>query len=272
MVEYYQPTSLQEALQIRSEHKVTPYAGGTDLMIEANENITYLFLNKVCEMRKIYEDAEYIHIGAACTYERIHGSELVPQILKDAVSQIAAPAIRNLGTIGGNIGNGSAKADSALVCFALDAKLQLSSVSGSRLVDIDKFYLGRKKLDMAENELITEILIPKTDFSKYSYFKVGARNALAISRVSFAGVLALKDGHISNIACAFGAVADTVLRFRDIEKMFIGKTLSEASALKQDFLQAYDTSIVPIRGRVSMEYRKAVCMNLLNEFLSQIGI
>ena len=272
MVEHYQPTSLQEALKIRSENRVTPYAGGTDLMIEGNENANYLFLNKVCEMRRIYEDSEFIHIGATCTYEKILSSDLVPQILKDAVSQIAAPAIRNLGTMGGNIGNGSAKADSALVCFALDAKLLLSSVSGTRLVNIDKFYLGRKKLDLAENELISEILIPKADFGKYSYFKVGARNALAISRVSFAGVLALKDGHISNIACAFGAVADTVLRFRDIEKMLVGKTLGEATALKQDFFAAYNTSIVPIRGRVSMEYRKAVCMNLLNEFLTQSGI
>ena len=272
MVEHYQPTSLQEALKIRSENRVTPYAGGTDLMIEGNENANYLFLNKVCEMRRIYEDSEFIHIGATCTYEKILSSELVPQILKEAISQIAAPAIRNLGTMGGNIGNGSAKADSALVCFALDAKLQLSSVSRTRLVDIDKFYLGRKKLDLADNELITEILIPKADFGKYSYFKVGARNALAISRVSFAGVFALKDERIFNIACAFGAVADTVLRFKDIEKMFIGKIIEEASSLKQDFVSAYSESIVPIRGRVSMEYRKAVCMNLLGEFLSQSGI
>lgn len=269
MVEYYQPTTLQEALDIRATKNVVPYAGGTDLMIEGNENVTYLFLNKVCEMCRIYEDAEYIYIGATCTYEKILSSVIVPQILKDAISQIAAPAIRNLGTMGGNIGNGSAKADSALICFAVDAKLVLASVNGTRTVNIDEFYLGRKKLDLAENELITEILIPNCDLSNYSYNKVGARNALAISRVAFAGVLVLKDDKIANFACAFGAVADTVLRFKDIEKMYIGKTVKEASELKQDFLSAYATSIVPIKGRVSMEYRKAVCMNLLSDFLAQ---
>ncbi len=272
MVEHYQPTSLMEALEIRASKAVVPYGGGTDLMIEGNENVTYLFLNKVCDMCKIYEDAEYVHIGAACTYEKILSSAIVPQILKEAVSQIAAPAIRNLGTIGGNIGNGSAKADSALVCFVVDAKLVLSSVNGTRIVNIDEFYLGRKKLDLAENELITEILIPKCDLSNYCYSKVGARNALAISRVSFGGVLVLKDGKISNISCAFGAIADTVLRFKDIEKMLIGKTIAEASALKQDFLTAYATSIVPIKGRVSIEYRKAVCMNLIGDFLAKNNI
>jgi len=269
MVEYYQPTTLQEALEIRATKTVEPYAGGTDLMIEGNENATYLFLNKVCEMHKIYEDAEYIHIGATCTYEKILSSDIVPKMLKDAVSQIAAPAIRNLGTMGGNIGNGSAKADSSLICFAVDAKLVLASVTGTRTVNIDEFYLGRKKLDLAENELITEILIPKCDLGNYSYNKVGARNALAISRVSFAGVLSLKDGKISNISCAFGAVADTVLRYKDIERMLSGKTIEEASALKQDFINAYAAIIVPIKGRVSVEYRKAVCLNLLNDFLTK---
>lgn len=272
MVEFYQPTTLQEALIIRAANHVVPYAGGTDLMIEGKENVTYLFLNKVCDLFKIYEDAEYVHIGAACTYEKILSSNIVPQILKEAVSQIAAPAIRNLGTMGGNIGNGSAKADSALICFAVDAKLVLASINGTRTVNIDEFYLGRKKLDLAENELITEILIPKCDLNNYSYYKVGARNALAISRVSFAGVLTIKDDKIANIACAFGAVADTVLRFKDLEKLLVGKTIKEAIALKQDFLNAYATSIVPIKGRVSMEYRKAVCLNLLTDFLAKNGI
>ena len=272
MVEYYQPTSLREALEIRAAQKVVPYGGGTDLMIEGDENANYLFLNKVSEIRGIHEDAEYIRIGAACTYDTILESEIVPQILKDAVIQIAAPAIRNLGTMGGNIGNGSAKADSALICFAVDAKLALASVNGTRIVNIDEFYLGRKKLDLAENEIIAEILIPKTDFSNYYYQKVGARNALAISRVSFAGVLALKDGKIANLSCVFGAVADTVLRYKDLEKLLVGKTIKEASALKQEFLSAYDASIVPIKGRVSVEYRKAVCLNLLRDFLAANNI
>ena len=118
MVNSYQPTSLTEALNIRSKEAVTPYAGGTDLMIDPNENATYLFLNKVPEMKNIIEDSSYIHIGASCTFTDIIESKLIPDILKKSSAEIAAPAIRNLGTIGGNICNGSAKADSALIFFA----------------------------------------------------------------------------------------------------------------------------------------------------------
>lgn len=272
MVEFYQPASLREALDIRAKRIVIPYAGGTDLMINNDGNSTFLFLNRVPEMRRIYEDEKYIRIGAACTFSEMLCSEIVPELMKEAVGQIAAPAIRNIGTIGGNIGNGSAKADSVLICFAADAKLLLSSQTGSRVVNIEDFYLGRKKLDLNEDELIVEVLIPKADLRGYYYKKVGARNALAISRISFAGIFAMEDQRITKAACAFGAVADVVLRFRELEERLIGKSLMEANSIKGDVLRAYDEAILPIKGRASTEYRKAVCMNLLKDFLERNGV
>lgn len=272
MVEFCQPTSLREALEIRAAGNVIPYGGGTDLMINSDEPLTYLFLNRVPEMRRIYEDGEYIRIGAACTFTEVLSSELVPEIMKEAVSQIAAPAIRNIGTMGGNIGNGSAKADSVLIEFVLDAKVLLASMPGTRIVNIDEFYLGRKKLALDDNELIVEILIPKADLSNCYYKKIGARNALAISRVSFAGIFTMEGGRIARAACAFGAVSDVVLRFKDLEERLTGKTLDEAKLIKDDFVRAYEEAIIPISGRVSSEYRKTICINLLKDFLEVNGI
>ena len=134
------------------------------------------------------------------------------------------------------------------------------------------FYLGRKKLDLASDEIIAEVLLPKTGLENYYYEKVGGRNALAISRVSFAGVFEEKDGKITNVAAAFGAVADTVLRYPDIEAMLIGKTVEEAKAMKAEYIKAYADRMVLTRGRVSAEYRKTVCMNLLGAFLEKFGI
>ncbi len=264
--------TLQEALEIRASKEAVPYAGGTDLMVENRPNVTYLFLNQIDELKRITVDDEYIRIGSGVTFTEAIADERVPRLMKEAVSRIAAPAIRNAGTFGGNLGNGSAKADSVLIEFVADAKLRLVSVRGERIVDVDKFYLGRKKLDLAEDELIAEILLPKTGLENYYYQKVGGREALAISRVSFAGVFAEKDGKIVKIAAAFGAVADTVLRYKDIEAMLIGKTIAEAKALKADYLKAYADRMALTRGRVSAEYRKTVCMNLLGEFLTKFGI
>ena len=272
MVNGYAPKTLLEALELRSKFDLVPYAGGTDLMVENRPDVSYLFLGKLDELKGISEDTEFVRIGAAVTYTEALASPIVPQLMKEAISRIAAPAIRNAGTFGGNLGNGSAKADSVLVEFVTGAKLKLLSVRGERIVDVEKFYLGRKKLDLAGDEIIAEILLPKAGIDDYYYKKVGGRNALAISRVSFAGILSIENGVITRFAAGFGAVADTVLRYRDLEAMLVGKSVDDAKAEKAALLKAYSERMVLTRGRVSAEYRKTVCMNLLSDFLTEKGI
>lgn len=272
MVKNYLAASLKEALEIREKENVVPYCGGTDLMIEPDKDAEYLFLHQVPEMRNIIEDDDYIRIGAACTFTEIIESKTAPKILKEASLQIAAPAIRNFGTIGGNIGNGSPKADSALIFFVTDSKLRLANSKRERILPIKEFYLGRKKIALQDDELIVEVLMPKTGMDNYYYKKVGARNAMAISRVCFAALLSVSDGKISHCATAFGAVSDVIIRRDDIDALLVGKTIEAAQKIKAEYLAKYEQAIVPIRGRVSAEYRKAVCLNLLNDFLTQNGI
>ena len=269
MVNGYTPTTLAEALEIRAKEQVTPFAGGTDLMIRGDENAHYLFLHKIKEMREISEDDSYLKIGATCTFSEILASTLCPAILGDALSKIAAPAIRNIGTIGENLGNGSAKADSVLIFFVTDAKLRLAGSSGERIIPIKDFYQCRKKLDLRPEELIVEVWMPKTALqANYRYEKIAAREALAISRVSFAALIVMEDRKVQHLATAFGAVSDVVIRRDDLDKMLIGLTIEEAKHKKQDYLAAMNEAIVPIRGRVSSEYRKSVCENLLEDFLN----
>ena len=272
MVNGFSATTLREALEIRAAHDVVPYLGGTDLMVENRPGVTYLFLNKVPELREIRRDGPHIRIGGGVTFTQALGSPLVPPLMKEALSRIAAPAIRNAGTFAGNIGNGSAKADAVLIAFAAGAKVRVVSLRGGRTVDIDRFYLGRKKLDLQRDELIAELLLPAEGLENYYYEKIGGRNALAISRVAFAGVLQMDGGKILSLAAAFGAVADVVLRYKDLEAVMAGKTLAEARAVKEDLLKAYGERMVLTTGRVSAEYRKTVCLNLLRDFLTQKGI
>lgn len=272
MVNGYMATSLREALEIRVAHDVVPYGGGTDLMIAADTSLTYLYVNRIPEMKQIAVDDAYVRIGASCTFTEVLASPLVPPLMKAAVEQIGAPAIRNGGTMGGNIGNGSAKADSVLIEFVLGAKLRLASVRGERIVPIEAFYKGRKQLDLAKDELIVEILLPKDADYEWYYEKVGARRALAISRISFAGLLRCDGDVITDFATAFGAVAGTVLRFPDVEAMVIGKTKAEVKAMHDAIVAAYGDHIVPTAGRVSKEYRKDVCLNLVEDFLTSKGL
>ena len=272
MVESFLPSTLTEALAIRASGMAVPYAGGTDLMVRPPDEIGYLFIGKIPDLRRIIQDDRHIRVGAACTFTEILENDRAPALLKEACSRIGGPAIRNLGTIGGNIGSGSPKADSALVLFAADAELRLLSSRGERIIPMKEFYLGRNRTALQSDELIAEILMPASGIDNYYYKKIGARRAQAISRVSFAGILNITHDRITGCRTAFGAVSDVVIRRDDIDSMLAGKTVAEARALRPAYLAAYNEAIVPIRGRVSAEYRKAVCMNLLEDFLEQNGI
>jgi CO/xanthine dehydrogenase FAD-binding subunit len=209
MVNGYRPNTLAEALEIRGRERVVPYAGGTDLMIRGQEELPFLFLNRLPELRHITAGESGDRIGAAWTFSDIMDHPGGPAALKAAVREIGAPAIRNLGTIGGNICNASPKADAALMLCAMDAMLRLQSARGERIIPILDFWLGRGKTTLGVDELLTEVLIPRRNCRHY-FKKVGARRALAISRVSFAGLFGERDGIITVCSAAFGAVADTV--------------------------------------------------------------
>ena len=272
MVNGYTASSLKEALTILAETNAVPYAGGTDLMLENRPGVKYLFLKKIPELRSITADERYIRIGAAVTFTEALASPLVPPLMKEAVSHIAAPAIRNAGTFGGNIGNGSDKADTVVVEFAADAKARIVSKEKERIADIDKVFLSRKHLGLSDGELIAEILLPRKGLERYAYTKVGGRQSQAVSFVSFAGVFGLENGRITNAAAAFGAAGDAVQRYRDIEKSLIGKTPDEAKKVKADYLRAYEERILVNQSRVGPAYQRIVCLNLLNDFLSRFGV
>ncbi|MDR1915602.1 MAG: FAD binding domain-containing protein [Synergistaceae bacterium] len=272
MVDGYTPRSLSEALSLLSSHGLTPYAGGTDLMTKGYRHEGYLFLHRIPELRHITETRSELRFGACCTFTEILESKTAPAILKEAVSRIASPSIRNLGTIGGNIANGSDKADSAFIFFVTDSSVRIASCRGERTVPIKDLYLGRNKLALERDELIVEVIMPKRWLGNYRYEKIGARKSLAISLVLFAGLMSIEDGKIAHCATSYGVDSGVIVRRSDIDEIMIGLTVEEARAAKDSYIKAYDGAISPGRGRVSAEYSKVVCMNLLADFLSSMGI
>ena len=82
----------------------------------------------------------------------------------------------------------------------------------------------------------------------------------------------MREDRITKAAAAFGAVSDTVLRFRDLEAMLIGRSVAEAKRLKPAYLRAYAERLQLTDGRVSAQYRKGVCLKLLEDSLSTFGI
>ena len=270
MVNGYKPATLSEALEIRAREQVIPYAGGTDLMVRRQKDAVFLFLNDIDELKHIKDDGEYIRIGAAVTFTEALGNELIPELMKEAVSRIAAPAIRNAGTFGGNLGNASDKADSVLAGFALDGRVRLLSVSGERILPLEEFSIKRGQTALRDDELIAEVLLPKDKCAlPYYYHKIGGRNALAISRVAFAGTWDVQDGVVRGISLTVIGEGKFT-RYRGAEAALVGRTVDEVRERVDEYVAMFTDKMTFTRGRVSAEYRKTAVGNLIKDFLMNL--
>ncbi|MCF7941541.1 MAG: FAD binding domain-containing protein [Spirochaetia bacterium] len=279
MVKTYRPENLQEALRIRRETHAVPLAGGTDLMVRYRSWAgtlpkfpwPVLFINHLTELKTMGLREDGLHIGAGVTLSEIEREMEAPQALRAAVSEMAAPALRNLGTLAGNICNASPAGDAVCVLYALDAQVVLTSLSGARTVSVMDFITGPGRKDLNDDELMTDIIIPHANFSHVSYRKVGTRKANALSKMSFCALAKTKLGRIDDVRIAFGAVGPTVVRSWETEKKLLGM---DADDLK-DHLSAihddYDAMIHPIDDqRSTAVYRKQVSLNLLDQFLQNL--
>lgn len=279
MVEGYYLNTFEEALKILNEKDVTIYAGGTDLMVRNKNaasllpkfNKDLLYIGNLIELKKVKMLSSTIEIGTACTLSSLLKAKEVPEILKEAIRQIASPAIRNMGTIGGNICNASPAGDTLPILYALDAKLKLTSESSSREVNIEDFILGPRKISLNKNEILESIIISKTEFNKTSYEKVGARKASAISKLSFVGIAKIEDETIKNIRIALGSVASTVVRMKDVEDILIGKKIRDLESTREKINRLCLEKITPIDDqRSTAVYRKKTAIRLIQYFLYNI--
>ncbi len=274
MVESCCPKTLEEALAAKAENPdIIPYAGGTDWMVTRRDNTPLLFLNYISSLREIHDTPGELVIGACCTYTQLLESKAVRDMLRQSITEIASPAIRNMGTLGGNICNASPAGDTLPVLYALDARVRLASAGGKRELLLSTFIQGVRKIDLKPDELLEYIIIPKNVFTRTYYKKVGARNAVAIAKASFAAAVRIQDGVVAAIPIAFGSVATTVVRRPVIESALIGKTPEELRHMKDEIIELYSSYVKPIDDqRSTAAYRKQVCLSLLDDFLLLEGL
>ncbi|ULM98965.1 xanthine dehydrogenase family protein subunit M [Peribacillus frigoritolerans] len=274
----YRFERLDETLSQLNREDCAIIAGGTDVMVlhKSRRGVPpkipkpIVFINHLSELKQVYQHHKDLHIGACCTYSELLENPLIPFALKNAIKTIAAPAIRNRGTLGGNICNASPAGDMLPLLYVYNAKLLLRSVNGDRMVAISDFIQGPRKVQRFHNEMVTEIILPFVLGDSHVVFeKVGNRNADAIAKVSFAGFVRISKDRIDDIRFAFGAVGPTMVRSIDIERKLVGKTIPLADADIAEIVAAFDKIIRPIDDqRSTAAYRKTVALHLLRYFLS----
>jgi CO/xanthine dehydrogenase FAD-binding subunit len=223
-MEFLQPTTWAEALQMKSAHpEAMPIAGGTDMMVEINLDrhrpASIIDLTLVGELAEWGMEGELLRIGAGVTYARII-SELGARLpgLAMASRTVGSPQIRNRGTVGGNLGSSSPAGDAHPPLLASGAVVELASTSGSRRVPAREFFTGPKLNAMKKDELIAAFLVEPAN-GPQQFSKVGTRNAMVIAVCSFAISL---DPERKHIGTGIGSAAPTPVAAGEAEKFLEG--------------------------------------------------
>lgn len=182
--EYERADSIDGAIQLLSSNEdAKVLAGGHSLLplmrLRLARPSMLIDISRIDELRYIKEDADRIAIGALTRHHDVAGDETLQRlcpILPYAASKIGDPQVRHVGTIGGSAAHADPAGDMPAVLLALDAEMVVRGANGgSRTVKADDFFRGLFDPDLASDELLTEIRIPKTAGRGWSYVKFTRR-------------------------------------------------------------------------------------------------
>ena len=266
------PRDLAECLSMISHHPSAKLiSGGTDLAVESNLRFRrwnhLISLEGIHALREFADNPDAVRIGAALPLgelERLWTG--APGVVHAWLELFASPQIRNRATLGGNLASASPIGDSAPILMALNATLHVIGIQGSRCLPLASFFTGYRETNLAADELILAIEIPKPFPLFTRFYKASKRRMDDISTVA-AGLSINLDaaGRIQRAIFAFGGVAASPLRAVAAEELALGKpwNLETVELLGREL----DQTLNPMDDhRGSAAYRKAMARNFIAKF------
>lgn len=243
--------NIDDALDAKTENAGAQFlAGGTDLMVEVNlayhRPTAVIGIGGIPELSGISAD----RIGAGTTWDRLETSP--HKALAHLARTVGSPQIRAAGTIGGNVGTASPAGDGLPWIAAVGAEIEVASRErGRRSVPWDEFFIGVKQTSLADDEMVTAVVLPD-DMPQIQHFaKIGVRNAMVISTVSCV-VTRGTDG----FRVALGSVAPTVIRLPKAEELLNSEPTPSVPAM-EELAAVVSREVRPITDHRSTEaYRR----------------
>lgn len=274
---YSRPTKLSDALKRLAAENCAILAGGTDFYPARvgrpiTENI--LDVSLLDDLRGVRALKAGWRVGALTTWSDLLAAPLPPLFdgLKLAAREVGGVQIQNTGTVAGNLCNASPAADGVPALLALDAKVELSSQAGKRVVELGDFIVGNRQTTRQPHELLTAVLIPawKPD-TRTTFLKLGSRRYLVISVAMVAATVEVDAQQtVARGAVAVGACSPVARRLRDLERRLIGHPLDKGIG---DVLRPTDLDVLaPIDDvRGSAAYRNVAAFQLVRRALTEVA-
>ncbi len=228
--EYESPRTLSEALDLlasRPDAKIL--AGGHSLLpamkLRLAQPAVIVDIGRISGLSYIRDSGDRILIGAMTTHAEVESSRVLQQsspLLAQAAAQIGDTQVRNRGTLGGSLAQAHPAADYPAAVLALDAEIVAHSRSGERIIPASKFFTGMFTTALSQDEIITEIRIPRTDGQGVAY-KKHAHPASGYAVVGVAVRLKMAGGKTESAAVGINGVADHAYRATAVENALRGK-------------------------------------------------
>jgi len=263
------------AALLDKEPNATVVAGSTDVGLWVTKHMREIspaiFIGGLDDLRGLSEEKGLITIGAGVTYSEAFSllAKRIPA-LGPLFDRIGGEQVRNMGTIGGNIANGSPIGDTPPPFIALGATLTLRKGKKRRTIPLEEFFIAYGKQDRRPGEFVEAVHVPvPAKGSRFAVHKVTKRRDEDITATLGAFHLALaKDGTVASIRIAYGGMAATPKRAKAVEAALLGKPWTEATV--EAALPAYDVDFTPLTDmRATAEYRQLAAKNLLRRFLAE---
>lgn len=265
-VQFFRAKTLEEALGLMQQYReeLLVVNGGTDAVLGITEKKVFpkaiLQVSQLPGFHDIARAGDRLRIGGGATYNELLASPLLADYrgMQEAVSHLASPAIRALGTAAGNICTAAPAADAAAMLYALEAEVCLESAAGQRRVALRDFYAEDRSYATVRrpDELLTAIEIPVLKAGDGTgYCRLSRRKAQDIGKLLVGVYCSLTGGRISRISISLGAVNASLVHARALEEALVGKTAAEAAAcaretypveakLRESYFKAYKQDVI----------------------------
>ncbi len=234
--DYHSPTSLDEALSLLKQHggDAKILAGGQSLIPAMRFRLAMpsvlIDINRLADLRYVEERGDHLAIGAMTLEQALEDSAVVQSsypLLRDTATVIADPLVRNMATVGGNIAHADPANDHPATMLAYDATVVAIGPGGERTIPIDDFFTGLFENAMSDDEILTEIRIPKPGAGSGGAYTKLERKVGDYAISAAAVQLRLDGGSIAAVRIGLTNVSAVPMRAKGAEAELVGKPVSD---------------------------------------------